>query len=213
MDYSSINPLTMFYAAGLVGKSVILLLLAASIYTWVLILIGAYSIVKIGRSAQEARSGGDVGVLAPVDAVGKAAAALVVEGESANERRERIAEQMSRAAREMLAREEGGLPNLAIISSTAPFIGLFGTVWGIMSSFASIAQAQDTSLAVVAPGIAEALATTAYGLFAAIPAAVAYNRIGANFGRLGQQVAHWIEDVALSHVSDRPVLPRKKEAA
>jgi len=213
MDYSSINPLTMFYAAGLVGKSVILLLLAASIYTWVLILMGAYSIVKIGRSAQSARAGGDVGVLAPVDAVGKGAAALNVEGESANERRERIAEQMSRAARELLSKEEGGLPNLAIISSTAPFIGLFGTVWGIMSSFASIAQAQDTSLAVVAPGIAEALATTAYGLFAAIPAAVGYNRIGAAFARVGQQVAHYIEDVALSHVSDRPVVQRKKEAA
>ncbi len=213
MDYSSINPLTMFYAAGLVGKSVILLLLAASIYTWVLIVMGAYSIVKINRSAQSARSGGDVGVLGPIEAVGKAAATLNVEGESANERRERIAEQMSRAARELLSREEGGLPNLAIISSTAPFIGLFGTVWGIMSSFASIAQAQDTSLAVVAPGIAEALATTAYGLFAAIPAAVGYNRIGAEFGRVGQQVAHWIEDVALSHVSDRPLVPRKKEAA
>jgi biopolymer transport protein ExbB/TolQ len=213
MDYSSINPLTMFFAAGLVGKSVILLLLAASIYTWVLIVMGAYSIVKIGRSAQSARSGGGVGVLAPIDAVGKGAAALNVGGESANERRERIAEQMSRAARELLSREEGGLPNLAIISSTAPFIGLFGTVWGIMSSFASIAQAQDTSLAVVAPGIAEALATTAYGLFAAIPAAVGYNRIGAEFARVGQQVAHYIEDVALSHVSDRPVAPRKKEAA
>ena len=213
MDYSSINPLTMFYAAGLVGKSVILLLLAASIYTWVLIVMGAYSILKIGRSAQSARSGGDVGVLAPIDAVGKSAAALNVEGESANERRERIAEQMSRAARELLSKEEGGLPNLAIISSTAPFIGLFGTVWGIMSSFASIAQAQDTSLAVVAPGIAEALATTAYGLFAAIPAAVGYNRIGAAFARVGQQVAHYIEDVALSHVSDRPVVQRKREAA
>ncbi len=213
MDYSTINPLTMFFAAGLVGKSVILLLLAASIYTWVLIVMGAYSIVKIGRSAQSARSGGGVGVLAPIDAVGKGAAALNVEGESANERRERIAEQMSRAARELLSREEGGLPNLAIISSTAPFIGLFGTVWGIMSSFASIAQAQDTSLAVVAPGIAEALATTAYGLFAAIPAAVGYNRIGAEFARVGQQVAHYIEDVALSHISDRPVVQRKKEAA
>jgi len=213
MDYSSINPLTMFFAAGLVGKSVILLLLAASIYTWVLIVMGAYSIMKIGQSALSARSGGDVGVLAPVEAVGKAAVALNVDGESANERRERIAEQMSRAARELLSREEGGLPNLAIISSTAPFIGLFGTVWGIMSSFASIAQAQDTSLAVVAPGIAEALATTAYGLFAAIPAAVGYNRIGAEFARVGQQVAHYIEDVALSHVSDRPAAPRKKEAA
>ena len=65
---------------------------------------------------------------------------------------------MARAARELLTRAEGGLPNLAVISSVAPFVGLFGTVWGIMSSFAAIGQAQDTSLATVAPGIAESLA-------------------------------------------------------
>ena len=85
-----------------------------------------------------------------------------------------------------MARAEGGLSNLAVIASAAPFVGLFGTVWGIMSSFASIAGANDTSLAVVAPGIAEALAATAYGLAAAIPAAVGYNRIGAAFARLGR---------------------------
>ena len=68
-----------------------------------------------------------------------------------------------------------------MISSVAPFVGLFGTVWGIMTSFAGIAEAKDTSLAVVAPGIAEALAATAYGLAAAIPASVGYNRIGAAF--------------------------------
>ena len=96
---------------------------------------------------------------------------------------------------------EGGLPNLAVISSVAPFIGLFGTVWGIMTSFAGIAQSQDTSLAVVAPGIAEALAATAYGLAAAIPASIGYNRIGASFAKLGQEVAHYIEDEALRMTS------------
>ena len=124
-----------------------------------------------------------------------------------------IAEVMSRTAREFLAKEEGGLPNLAVISSVAPFIGLFGTVWGIMSSFAGIAQSQDTSLAVVAPGIAEALAATAYGLAAAIPASVGYNRIGAAFSRVGQNVSHYIEDAALAHVSGRPVPTHKREAA
>ena len=88
---------------------------------------------------------------------------------------------MARAARELLTRSEGGLPNLAVISSVAPFVGLFGTVWGIMSSFAAIGQAQDTSLATVAPGIAESLAATAYGLAAAIPASIGYNRIGAAY--------------------------------
>jgi len=92
---------------------------------------------------------------------------------------------------------EGHLAGLATVGSVSPYIGLFGTVWGIMTSFAGIAQSQDTSLAVVAPGIAEALAATAYGLAAAIPASVGYNRIGSAFSRAGQQVAHYIEDEAL----------------
>jgi biopolymer transport protein TolQ len=72
---------------------------------------------------------------------------------------------------------------LASVGSTAPFIGLFGTVWGIMNSFQAIAQSKDTSLAVVAPGIAEALFATALGLVAAIPAVVAYNKISTDLGR------------------------------
>jgi biopolymer transport protein ExbB len=98
----------------------------------------------------------------------------------------------------LLVRAEGGLPNLAVISSVAPFVGLFGTVWGIMSSFAAIGQAQDTSLATVAPGIAESLAATAYGLAAAIPASIGYNRIGAAFARLGQDMASFVEERALA---------------
>ena len=92
---------------------------------------------------------------------------------------------------------EGGLPNLAIISSVAPFVGLFGTVWGIMTSFAGIAEAKDTSLAVVAPGIAEALAATAYGLAAAIPASFGYNRIGATLARSGRVLSSMIEREAV----------------
>jgi biopolymer transport protein ExbB/TolQ len=80
------------------------------------------------------------------------------------------------------------LPNLAIVSSVGPFVGLFGTVWGIMSSFAGIAATQETSLAVVAPGIAEALAATSYGLAAAIPAAIGYNRLGATIARLQDEI-------------------------
>jgi len=73
---------------------------------------------------------------------------------------------------------------LATVGSVAPFVGLFGTVWGIMSSFTHIAQAQNTSLAVVAPGIAEALFATAIGLFAAIPAVIAYNRFSHGINRI-----------------------------
>jgi biopolymer transport protein ExbB/TolQ len=213
MEYTSLSPVAMFANAGPVGKVVMLTLVVASIYTWVLIALGTYSVVKIGKAARSARNGGDVGVLAPVAAAGDDAAAYDLPGESIGEKRERIAELMSRTAREFLTQEEGGLPNLAVISSVAPFIGLFGTVWGIMTSFAGIAQSQDTSLAVVAPGIAEALAATAYGLAAAIPASVGYNRIGAAFARLGQQVSHYIEDAALAHVTGRPVASHKREAA
>lgn len=85
---------------------------------------------------------------------------------------------------------------------------------GIMTSFAGIAQSQDTSLAVVAPGIAEALAATAYGLAAAIPASIGYNRIGSSFARLGQEVAHYIEDEALHMTSGAgPRAKHQKEAA
>ncbi len=213
MESTSLSPVAMFLNAGPVGKAVMFTLVLASVYTWVLIALGAFSVLRIGRDARNARAGGPVGVLAPVEAAGQQAAALDVPGESIGERRERIAEFMTRAAREFLTREEGGLPNLAVISSVAPFIGLFGTVWGIMTSFAGIAQSQDTSLAVVAPGIAEALAATAYGLAAAIPASVGYNRIGAAFARVGQQVSHYIEDEAMELVSRAISAARKREAA
>ena len=105
---------------------------------------------------------------------------------------------MNRRARIVIANAEGGLANLAVISSVAPFVGLFGTVWGIMSSFTAIASAKDTSLAVVAPGIAEALATTAIGLFTAIPASIGYTRLGSAFGAIAMELSGLIEEAALT---------------
>jgi biopolymer transport protein ExbB/TolQ len=203
----------MFLNAGPVGKFVMALLLLASVWTWVLIVEGAVAVVRIAKAAKEARAGGPVGLLEPIAAAGREAYALDLADETIGDKRERIAEHMSRTAREFLTKAEGGLPNLAVISSVAPFVGLFGTVWGIMTSFAGIAQSQDTSLAVVAPGIAEALAATAYGLAAAIPASVGYNRIGAAFARVGQQVAHYIEDEALRMTSAGARVRQQKEAA
>jgi biopolymer transport protein ExbB/TolQ len=94
--------------------------------------------------------------------------------------------------REFMIDVRGDLPNLAIVSSVGPFVGLFGTVWGIMSSFQGIAATQETSLAVVAPGIAEALAATSYGLAAAIPAAIGYNRLGATIARLQDEIKDFL---------------------
>ena len=112
-----------------------------------------------------------------------------------------------RAARETLAGKRRGLRGFlpfagpAVIASVAPFVGLLGTVWGIMTSFVGIAAAKDTSLAVVAPGIAEALAATAYGLFAAIPASVGYTRIGAAFSRAGRAMGALVEEWAVALVA------------
>lgn len=91
---------------------------------------------------------------------------------------------------------EGHVGYLATIGSSAPFIGLFGTVWGIMNSFQSIAQASDTSLAVVAPGIAEALLATALGLVAAIPAVIAYNKLSTDLGRYAGRVEDFTDEFA-----------------
>jgi biopolymer transport protein TolQ len=98
--------------------------------------------------------------------------------------RERLATAMGAAAALEIDRISDRLNILATIGSVAPFVGLFGTVWGIMRSFTGIAQAQNSSLAVVAPGIAEALFATAIGLFAAIPAVIAYNRFSHGVNRI-----------------------------
>ncbi len=215
MDHTSLSPLAMFLNAGPVGKFVMALLLMASVWTWVLIVEGVVAVNRISKATRSARAGGPVDVLEPVSEAGREAYALDLPDESNGEKRERIAEYMSRTAREFLTKAEGGLPNLAVISSVAPFIGLFGTVWGIYHALvAGIAQSQDTSLAVVALGIAEALAATAYGLAAAIPASIGYNRIGSSFSKLGQEVAHYIEDEALRMTSGASAKVRShKEAA
>jgi biopolymer transport protein ExbB/TolQ len=113
----------------------------------------------------------------------ESAVAVAANAETLGERRERIERVMRLALNGEMRRLETHLPFLATLGSAAPFIGLFGTVWGIMRSFAGIAAANNTSLAVVAPGIAEALFATAMGLAAAIPAVVAYNKITVELGR------------------------------
>jgi len=108
--------------------------------------------------------------------------------------RERIDKIMSVTLSREMAGLERYLDFLATVGSTAPFIGLFGTVWGIMNSFQAIAQSHNTSLAVVAPGIAEALFATALGLFAAIPAVIAYNRFNNQVGRYGDRLEGFSEE-------------------
>ena len=116
---------------------------------------------------------------------------------------------MRRAARIELNRLQPRIRFLATVGSTAPFVGLFGTVWGIMNSFSAIAQQKDTSLAVVAPGIAEALFATALGLVAAIPAVVAYNQISGSVSRASERINLAIAALANGLVQRASHLPER----
>ena len=201
MEGLTISPVALFMQAGPVGKTVMAVLVIASLWCWAIIIEELVVIQRLRNAIAAAHATGDSALLASIINEGHRAQAVVVPGESVGERRARIAETMGRAARKVLVATEGGLPNLAIVSSLSPFVGLFGTVWGIMTSFAGIAESQDTSLAVVAPGIAEALAATAFGLAAAIPAGFAFNRLGGWLAHTGENLADFVEEKAITLVS------------
>jgi biopolymer transport protein TolQ len=201
MTGSDMSPVTLFLQADIVVKAVIVGLLLASIWTWAIIVGHALRLRRASTGSQaferdfwkaddidrfyEARGKADV-PSAKVLAAGiaewrRSTGGKVVDREGA---RSRLALVMHSALTEEVDRLAVRLNILATIGSVAPFVGLFGTVWGIMRSFTAIAGANNTSLAVVAPGIAEALFATALGLFAAIPAVIAYNRMSFGINRL-----------------------------
>jgi biopolymer transport protein TolQ len=123
--------------------------------------------------------------------------------------RHRLGRVMSLSAAKEMDELEKSLGFLATIGSTAPFVGLFGTVWGIMHSFQGIAMQQSTNLAVVAPGIAEALFATALGLIAAIPAVIAYNRFSSDVARFGVRLDNFVDD--FSSLLDRVLSSKGRE--
>ena len=199
---ATLSIVKLFLNADPVVKGVLLLLLAASVWSWAVIIDKLWRLGVASRSARdhEARAAGAQSAreLVAIETRGhrgdpaglmlsagwaESTAELTPQSETAGERRERIERAMRLALNAELRHLEFRLPFLATLGSAAPFIGLFGTVWGIMRSFEGIAAAHNTSLAVVAPGIAEALFATAMGLAAAIPAVVAYNKITVDLGR------------------------------
>jgi biopolymer transport protein ExbB/TolQ len=196
-----------------VVKAVMGLLALASLACWTVILDKATRIARLKRELRRLeaalRSGAPLhepqpGIAGAVLAAGIEAWHDADETETRAERRERIERAMRARMAAALRRLEAGLPVLATTGSTAPFVGLFGTVWGIMNSFSSIAQSQDTSLAIVAPGIAEALFATALGLVAAIPAVVAYNKLVTDLGRAGQRFGAAIGEIGNRLARARP---------
>jgi biopolymer transport protein TolQ len=201
MTGSSMSPVALFLQADIVVKAVIVGLLLASVWTWAIIVSHAIRIGRASRGSQaferdfwkaddidrfyETRGQSDL-PSARVLAAGIAEWRRSTAGKSIDRQgaRSRLAAVMHSALTEEVDKLAVRLNILATIGSVAPFIGLFGTVWGIMRSFNAIAGANNTSLAVVAPGIAEALFATALGLFAAIPAVIAYNRMSFGINRL-----------------------------
>jgi biopolymer transport protein ExbB/TolQ len=197
MDTITLSPLALYVHAGLVGKAVMGILLVASIWCWILTVEGIMAALQLRRSLAKAGMGDVSGHLQALVNAGQHALTIHIEGETVGEKRQRLVEAMGREGRKLLSLADKGLPTLAVIASISPFIGLLGTVWGIMSSFADIAGSKDTSLAVVAPGIAEALAATAYGLAAAIPASIGYSKLGASLGRSAHDLNDVIDHLAV----------------
>jgi len=188
--------------ASLVVQGVLLLLMAASVSSWTIIFRKKF---EIGRSSTESAkfeesfwSGGDLGTLyRAIEQRGGATgigsifefgfrefARLRQSGLPADQLLEGARRAMKVAQLKEIERLEQSLATLATIGSISPYVGLFGTVWGIMSTFIALGGVQQATLATVAPGIAEALIATAIGLFAAIPAVIAYNRYADKVSRL-----------------------------
>ena len=195
----SLTPVGMFLAAGAVVKVVMIGLILASVFSWVLLITkifefgalnkqsdkfleafrGARSIADIARIGSSEEFEGnpmaDMAAAAAQEVELSRQAGLAVGGEHRDSTLARATYAISAVQASLVKRLSGGMVFLASVGSAGPFIGLFGTVYGIMTSFIGIANTNTTNLAVVAPGIAEALLATGIGLFAAIPAVIFYN--------------------------------------
>ncbi len=188
----------LFLRADFVVKSVIIILLASSIYSWALIFDKYKLFKKINsttedfenkfwkaKSAESFSNSLPAKTEDPAAVIFKTAMTEIIKTKSKSSAVQvaRVERVLEIAIDKQLKKVEKNFTFLATVGSTAPFIGLFGTVWGIMNSFQSIAISRNTSLAIVAPGIAEALFATALGLLAAIPAVIAYNKFNSDSKR------------------------------
>ncbi|WP_226381931.1 MotA/TolQ/ExbB proton channel family protein [Falsiroseomonas ponticola] len=210
-----LSPVGLILQAGPVVQGVMAVLALASVVCWAIAIEKAILLRRLKREvrrlqdSEAAQNGENLAAR-----LHRAAAREWSEGREAGESRGEYRERIERAMRDLLSTAlrgmQGGVPILATTGAVGPFVGLFGTVWGIMGSFQGIAKMQDTSLSVVAPGIAEALLATAIGLVAAIPAVIAYNRITLGFARLRQEALSAIAVVG-ARLSARP--PRASRAA
>ena len=196
--------MSLFLRADIVVKSVIILLIAASIYSWAIIIEKFKMFKKINQSTEEFEEKFWKSKSAesfynnlpankddPMSNVFRKTMQVVLKSRSRSNLNEKLSGLLESNIESEVNFLEKNFSFLATVGSTAPFIGLFGTVWGIMNSFQSIAVSRNTSLAIVAPGIAEALFATALGLLAAIPAVVAYNKFNNDSKKYSQRLENF----------------------
>lgn len=222
MDPAAVSPesfnfVALFIRADWVVKLVMLGLAAASLWSWTVILDKSFRLTRLNREAEKfedevasGRSLEDIAAQAgerPRHALPRMLQSALREWREARAKGamtenqaafliQRIDRVLDAAIARESARVEDGLGSLAIVATASPFIGLFGTVWGIMHSFQSIAIQKNTSLAVVAPSIAEALFATAIGLIAAIPAYIAFNKFSTDAGKFAGRLEGFADDLA-----------------
>ncbi len=200
-DFSLIN---LFIRADIVVKSVIIMLIVCSIYSWAVIIEKYRLFKKINQSTEEFEAkfwnsksaetfynSLPANIQDPMALIFKDAMQNLLKRRSRTDLNNRMITMLETGIEKQISKITKGFTFLATVGSTAPFIGLFGTVWGIMNSFQSIAISRNTSLAIVAPGIAEALFATALGLLAAIPAVVAYNKFNNDSIKYSQKLENF----------------------
>ena len=200
-DFSII---TLFVRADFIVKSVILILIASSIYSWAIIVekFKLFKRIKLStedfenkfwksKSAESFYNNLPSKIDDPMANVFKNSMQVLIKSKRSSNLNEKMSRMLEINIEQEMEKIEKSYTFLATVGSTAPFIGLFGTVWGIMNSFQSIAISRNTSLAIVAPGIAEALFATALGLLAAIPAVVAYNKFNNDSKKYSQKLENF----------------------
>ena len=194
----------LFVRADIIVKSVIIILIACSIYSWAVIFEKIQLFKKINKSTEDfenklwkSRSVESfyntlpANVNDPMANVFKNSMQVLLKSKRSSNLNEKMSRMLEINIEQQMEKIDKSYTFLATVGSTAPFIGLFGTVWGIMNSFQSIAISRNTSLAIVAPGIAEALFATALGLLAAIPAVVAFNKFSNDSKKYSQKLENF----------------------
>lgn len=230
------NPLTLFMEADPVVKAIMIGLAVASLWSWAVIIDKAVRFTSLNRQATafenavgSGRSLEDVAAQAGPHPVHPLPRMLVIALADWREARTRgpltegqgnmLMARIDRALDSLIAREgqrvENGLGVLSVVATSSPFIGLFGTVWGIMNAFGAIASSGNTNLATVAPAISEALFATALGLAAAIPAYIAYNKFSIDAGKFTGRLESFADDLqaAVARRLGGPSSPSPQPAA